>query len=234
MPKIVVVSHNIKSNALKLLALKLGEKLGYTVFRVTPDRVGGRLAILFHRGIDKVTQFTAFRDAGVSVPRFCTRLSDVPDLGCREVVVRATTTGSEGVGITIVPREACRIQAPLYTEYIPKKKEFRLHVWNNQVIDVQEKRRQDGHESSQVRNTANGYVFCRGGIQLPAGADALALAAVRAVGRTQGGVDVIWNEQRNQSYVLEVNSRPGMEGTTVDKYADAIIASLPPEARRAR
>jgi glutathione synthase/RimK-type ligase-like ATP-grasp enzyme len=129
------------------------------------------------------------------------------------------------LGIQIVSKEEVSTHAPLYTEYIKKKKEFRVHVWDGKVIDVQEKRRKDGFESAKVRNTANGYVFCRMGIRPPAGLDSLAVSAVAALGRTYGGVDIIWNEHHNKSYVLEVNSRPGMEGTTVTKYADAILSA---------
>jgi D-alanine-D-alanine ligase-like ATP-grasp enzyme len=116
--------------------------------------------------------------------------------------------------------------APLYTEYIPKKKEFRVHVWNNEVIDVVEKRKKKSFENerdTQVRNTANGYVFCRDNVVEPDDLRNLAVRAVQSLERTYGAVDIIWNERQNKSFVLEVNSRPGMQGTTVKKYADAIL-----------
>ena len=55
------------------------------------------------------------------------------------------------------------------------------------------------------------------------GAADLAINAVKAVGYKYGAVDLIYNEKRNQCYVLEVNSRPGLMGTTLDRYADALI-----------
>jgi D-alanine-D-alanine ligase-like ATP-grasp enzyme len=36
-------------------------------------------------------------------------------------------------------------------------------------------------------------------------------------------VDIIYNEKCNQCYVLEVNSRPGLSGTTLDNYCEALI-----------
>jgi D-alanine-D-alanine ligase-like ATP-grasp enzyme len=36
-------------------------------------------------------------------------------------------------------------------------------------------------------------------------------------------VDLVYNEKRNQCYVLEVNSRPGLSGTTLDNYCEALI-----------
>jgi len=150
-------------------------------------------------------------------------------LPSRSVVVRQLIDASEGRGITICNREELNVQAPLYTQYIPKKREYRVHVWANRAIDVQEKRRrrgQDGNKEFQVRNTANGYVFCRDSVNPPEDCIPTAEAAVRALGRTYGAVDIIWNEKQNKCFVLEVNSRPGMQGTTVKKYADAILGNL--------
>lgn len=224
MPRLVISSPNIRSNALLLLSRELSRRVGYTVWRVTPDRVAGRTPIIFNHGIDKISQFRAFHSAQVAAPAFATRLEEARRLPGDRVVCRATTTGSEGAGITIVEKESLNQQVPLYTQYIRKKKEFRVHVWNHEVIDVQEKRRKEGTDGdSKVRNTANGYVFCRNDVVAPTGCFDLALGAVRALGRRDGGVDIIWNKQLNQCYVLEVNSRPGMEGTTVVKYAEAIV-----------
>ena len=33
-------------------------------------------------------------------------------------------------------------------------------------------------------------------------------------------MDVIYNEYRAQAFVLEVNTAPGMEGTTIDTYVE--------------
>jgi hypothetical protein len=226
--KIVLVSQNTKSNALRNLANELTRRVGYRVWRVTPDRVRRRIPIEFRSGIDKVRQLSAFHGAGVSAPAFVTRLADVATLDSKKVVIRSLISASEGKGITICTKEECNTHAPLYTAYIPKKKEFRVHVWNNQVIDVQEKRKRRGAdtEEHQVRNTANGYVFCRDNVVEPDDCRRVALAAVLSLGRTYGAVDVIWQEKSNKCFVLEVNSRPGMEGSTVTKYADAILRSI--------
>lgn len=227
--KVVIASHNINSNALKELANELSTRLGYRVFRVTPNRVNGRRSITFHPGIDKVRQFAAFTNSDVNCPGYATTLQDAKQLNTKLVVVRSLTSASEGRGISIVPKEELTQHAPLYTEYIPKKKEFRVHVFNNKVIDVQEKRRRRGLDQTQefkVRNTANGYVFCRNDVVVPDDLHTVALSAVRALGRTQGAVDVVYNEKQNKCFALEVNSRPGLQGTTLKIYADACINYL--------
>lgn len=231
--KVVVSSPNIKSNALKELANELSNRLGYRVWRVTPDRVRNRRAISFLSGLDKLVQFAKFAENAISAPKHAVSVDGIDAFTSKQVVARTLTNSSEGRGIVIFDKGQQPPRAPLYTEYIPKKKEFRAHVWPDrngqpQVIDVVEKRKRRGVEerNTQVRNTANGYVFCRDGVTVPGDLNALAVSAVAALGRSYGAVDIIWNEKQNKCYVLEVNSRPGMEGTTVKKYADAIVEQL--------
>ena len=48
-------------------------------------------------------------------------------------------------------------------------------------------------------------------------------------GLTFGAIDVIWNEHQQKAFVLEINTAPGIEGTTVEKYAAKFrnLASAP-------
>ena len=226
--KIVIATNNTGSQSLKRLAETLSGKVGYKVWRVTPDRVGVRKPIHFRNGVDKLTQFRAFTEHGVSCPKFTTDrngLSSLDEFKEQRYVARQLLNSSSGKGIVIFKAGDDIPNAPLYTQYVPKKREFRVHVFNNNVIDSAEKRKRKGHDGdrdTQVRNTANGYVFCRDGVTLPNGLADLAISAVRAINRTQGAVDIIWNEKLDKLFVLEVNSIPGMEGTTLEKYANAI------------
>ena len=225
--KVVISTTNLKSQSLKRLANELSTELGYRVYRVLPNRVRGRRAVSFLTGIRKDEQLQSFSTSGVACPKYSVRGRDiVADLGDpKRIVCRALLNSSSGKGITIIERGQELPNVPLYTEYIPKKKEFRVHVYNNRVIDHAEKRKRkdhDGDRDTQVRNLANGYVFCRDNVVLPAGIFELAISAVNALGRTQGAVDIIWNERQDKCYVLEVNANPGMEGTTLKKYVQAI------------
>ena len=227
--KIVLCSPNPRGRGLYLLACSLSRKVGYRVYRVTPDRVRRRRAIHFHAGMDKITQFHAFHVGQVAAPAYTTTVDRIHDLPSKQVVARKLIHASEGKGITIFVKGETPPAAPLYTEYIPKKKEFRVHVWNGEVIDVTEKRKRTGYtqeRNTQIRNTANGYVFCRSDVVEPDGLRALALRAVASLGRSYGAVDCIYNAKRNECFVLEVNSKPGMEGLTVERYANAILRSL--------
>lgn len=145
----------------------------------------------------------------------------------RRVVVRRLLEAHEGRGIEI-HTEADEIpQAPLYVKYIPKDAEYRIHVIGNAVIDRQRKvlRSEIPRENANwlVRNTANGFVFQRNGITVPEDVKAQALLAVQASGLDFAAADVIWSERRQQAYVLELNTAPGIEGTTVVNYANELL-----------
>lgn len=119
------------------------------------------------------------------------------------------------------------VRAPLYVKYKKKRKEFRVHVFNGQVIDLAEKRRfrQERRDESfvgLVRNHGNGWAFCRNDVVEPAGLRDLAIQSVAALGLNFGACDIIWNEKENRCYTLEVNTAPGLEGTTLERYSQAV------------
>jgi glutathione synthase/RimK-type ligase-like ATP-grasp enzyme len=74
-----------------------------------------------------------------------------------------------------------------------------------------------------VRNTANGFVFQRNGIVPPAGIRDLAISAVASLQLDFGAVDIIYNGAQDKCFVLEVNTAPGLEGSTIIKYKDALL-----------
>jgi len=223
----------IGSGFAKALQQALKERVDNKVFRALPQRAAQKAALgrlcfyVTPRVLNKVEQFHAFTRSNVSCPAFALNAEAARGLGCRTLFARTTITGTNGRGIVEFESSAEHYPvAPLYTEYIPKKAEYRFHVFGGEVIDIQQKRKKqgfDGERDTRIRNVNNGYVYCRDGVNPPDGASALAIAAVAACGYQYGAVDVIYNERRNQCYVLEVNSRPGLMGTTLEKYAKAVI-----------
>lgn len=145
------------------------------------------------------------------------------------VVCRTVLTGHSGDGIVLANEAGALVPAPLYVKYVKKQKEFRVHVAFGEVIDVQEKRQQkeyEGDTNFQVRNHQTGWVYCREDIVEPAGLRDMACKTVSLLGLDFGAVDLIFNAKRNECYCLEVNTAPGLEGTTVDKYATAFVRNL--------
>jgi hypothetical protein len=191
------------------------EGYGHPVFYVTP------------RTLNKIEQLTRFKANNVSCPNFVTSVRDLDQLGTEHIFARTLTNSTGGRGIVEFDRaNGGNIpNAPLYTAYIPKKAEYRAHVFAGTVIDVQQKKKRRGFSedrNTRIRNLANGYVYTRDGVVPPDGMGDLAIAAVRAVGYMYGAVDIVYNERQNQCYVLEVNSRPGLMGTTLDRYVSAL------------
>ena len=226
--KLVLVPSSMKSQSAKRLAASLSQKLGYKVWRVSPERVRRRIPFVLRKGTDKLTQLTKFKEHGIDCPDFTTNRANVlPWLADDSAVVcRTLLRSSEGKGIVIATEEQQLVNAPLYTKYVPKKRKYRVHIVNGVVIDVQEKRKKRGFENdrdTRVRNTANGYVFCRENVQEPDGLRAAALQACSSLGYSLGAVDVAYNERNNRCVVLEVNANPGLEGTTLEKYSSKIV-----------
>lgn len=172
---------------------------------------------------NKLTFFKTLgeRDPEV-IPPFWTDRGDIPS-DVYPVVCRTVLNGHSGDGIVIANSEEELVPAPLYTQYIKKKDEYRVHVGStNRIISVQRKARKrevpDDDVNWMVRNHKNGFVFVRGGVNPPETVIDVAKRAIAVTGLDFGAVDVVYHERSNRAYVLEVNSAPGIEGSTVQDY----------------
>lgn len=178
---------------------------------------------------NKLSAFKLMKEAGnVSIPEFTADREEAIQWD-GNIVVRWKLSGHSGEGIDIWDAEEIDDvphHAPLYVKYMKKKEEYRVHVFKDRVIDVQQKRKRSEVPNEEVdykvRNHANGWVFCRDNVSPNQLILDNAIAAVRALGLDFGAADVIWNEYHNKAYVLEVNTAPGLEGTTVKSYSNAI------------
>lgn len=180
--------------------------------------------------VNKLLTFQKLLESDVRVPDFTTDVEKAKEWIAKEykVLVRYKLSSHSGNGIKVVDTiEELPEGAPLYVRYYRKKHEFRVHVFNGQVIDyVQKKARRDRpvNFNQYVRSYNNGWVFCReDAVDIPE-VKAEAVKAVQALGLDFGAVDVIWTK-KNKAVVLEVNCAPAMEGTTIEKYA-SVIADL--------
>lgn len=159
------------------------------------------------------------------VPEFWEDSREIPDDAFRNgVVCRTVLAGHSGEGIVIANGRDELVQAPLYTQYKKKQDEYRIHVGRTQgqtsIISIQKKARRNDHQDPnwQVRNLANGFVYTRNDVNPP---ESVVDSAVRALLCTRldfGAVDVIYNQREDRSYVLEINSAPGVTGTTTEDY----------------
>lgn len=145
------------------------------------------------------------------------------------VVARELLNSHSGKGITLVSQEiddSLTLEtfpdAPLYTLYLKKSAEFRVHIFKSKFVCAQQKKLKADHEAHRIRSNANGYVFCH--LDSPeTPLLTVAKQAYYAVGAPDvAAVDVIYNNHYDKYAVLEVNTAPGIEGTTLDKYVEAV------------
>ncbi len=167
------------------------------------------------------------------IPRFWTSKADVPE-DAYPVVCRTVLAGHSGAGIVIAASAEELVDAPLYVQYVKKQEEYRVHVGKNSagvdssttdelvIISVQRKARRletpDSEVNWQIRNHSNGFVYVRNNVTPPESVLEVSRKALLASGLDFGAVDVIWNEAKERAFVLEINTAPGLEGTTVTDY----------------
>ena len=174
---------------------------------------------------NKLEYFKLLKEEGVRIPKFTTSRQIAAEWieEGHTVVVRKILNGSGGRGIILVNNANELPDAPLYTQYVNKKYEYRVHCSRDEgVFDWQEKaKRHDADNANfKIRNLENGFIFKRDGVVLPEDVKKQSLLAFAASGLNFGAVDIIYNEQQEKAYVLEINTAPGLEGTTLQKYAE--------------
>lgn len=169
-------------------------------------------------------------ESGVNTPSWTSDPTVAKDWISKGKVLLARTVlnGSKGQGIKILTKGVDFISAPLYTVYIPKQYEYRVHVLGGEVIDIQRKILQKdsdlGSTEKKIRSHNNGWIFTRNPDLLKIPSTKIAEQArltVKSMDMDFAAVDIIWSEKRRDCWVLEANSAPGLEGQTIGIYGKA-------------
>lgn len=176
---------------------------------------------------NKLKCFELMKEAEVNIPRFWTDPQNIPE-DAFPIMCRTKLQAHSGEGIVVAENRNELVDAPLYTQYMKKKQEYRVHVLRKpggatSIITSQRKAKR--HDADvvdfKIRNLANGFVYVNE--ELGAGS-LVAMEAKKALESTDlafGAVDIIWNEYSNTAYVLEINTAPGLEERTAQAYAEA-------------
>jgi len=237
----------MKSGGCRDLANALTEKLGYKVWRTKAFNVPfdgrtlwvnwgstseipiNRAEILNHpeavyTATSKVRTFQALQGK-VAIPEWNT---NHPEAAGWHTGMARSDGEHGGAGITIVNNGEPWPVADFYVQYIPPIYECRVHVMNGTIIDYTEKGRKDGDKAVgaalMIRSHSNGWIFLRQGRECSGDVADAAKAAVAALGLNFGAVDIVKSRLDGQPYVLEVNTAPGLEGTTLERYVEAFTS----------
>lgn len=228
--KVRFLTKQLGSKSLRAVADELTKRLKYKVWRSSTSKPHTQ-GVVYGDPVDKISQYQWYKEHDIPSFEFTTKQAEAKKWASptTPVFARLLTNSSEGKGIVIAESPGDVPVAPVYTKYIKKKQEFRVHVFKGEVVSVVEKRKKHdwtGPSDPRIRNTANGYVFCHDNVVEPKGLRELALLASQVTPSDFKGVDIGFNEKLKKLFVIETNSAPGIEGTNVQLYADSIIKQL--------
>lgn len=185
--------------------------------------------VALNRAANKVTAFQTLEAAGVSTVEYSIRAAQASEWNLDSVVYeRAILNGHSGEGITVrLPGEGIA-PAPLYTRGIQgPRREWRVHVFEGVITYVQKKIRRNGYRELEsyredIRNHHTGWVYSNSFTEAPPDQVLIqAHKAVSALGLNFGAVDLI--SKGTNAWVLEVNTAPGLTGTTLETYTHNIV-----------
>lgn len=207
-----------------------------------PDLVSG--------SVDKRNALRVMSAAGVAVVENTRDLEEARRWYDRGLVViqRNQVSGMQGEGIVVCDPEIGpppNDRGRLWTKYFNRKDEYRVHVCRGEAIDVQKKRlstevrdrlrtlergtaaqRAEASNVYRVRSYPNGWVFCRQNIVCPGRVLQESIRAVSAFGLDFGAVDIGYKRSDSSTRVFEVNTAPGIEGSSIGIYAGALSLAV--------
>ena len=174
--------------------------------------------------INKRATFRLLRKAGVSIPFYTTDQELAMQWAERGtwVVCRNRLEGKDGEGLTLAKKWEEIIPSKIYTQFIPNKREFRAYVWMGKCFEIIDKKRKDVSTCDpDIRCSSRGWVHCKNPKDVPQDVAVQAVLATKALGLDFSGVDILYDGKN--SHVLEVNTAPGIYGTTVTTLRDMIL-----------
>lgn len=224
---ILCTDKGLTSISLRKIARGLSTMVGRKIFRTTKLN-HFRPQFKYGQSVNKLVQYQWLKDNNIPSLEFTTDIHEALEW-CNEgdvVFGRKYLNASCGKGIVVIEKPEDMLLCPVYTKYKKKKREFRVHVFKNQVVSVVEKKRRkefNGERDTKIRNLANGYVFVQAVVDEPVGLRDLAIHAARVSPSDFRGVDIGYNKLKDELFVIEINSAPGIQGSNIQKYLDKMV-----------
>lgn len=174
---------------------------------------------------DKRLSLEKMHAAEVPVPAFW-KIADVPDDAYPVIARTKNHFGGSGFwrcndkeALVLAESEGATHALKL----IVKSAEYRVHVFLNRAVRIVRKVKTREDASDLCRSHKNGWRFKSVAKEnIPAGLEEIAVNAVKSIGLQTGAVDVVTQKKTGRLLVLEVNSTPGLEGHSIEAWAQAI------------
>ena len=202
---------------------RIKERLGDTTG--SPD-----IVLRYGQAVPKLRQYKYFTEQKIPCPPW----TQDPDIAkewwaAGEMVFarkRRITTRGEGITIIHPDLDWNNDEFLVYTKYIPSSREFRVNLFNHSFVNIREKLRMRGRQVNVIRNNENGYTTTHPNemsSELQERIKDLALKASIISSSSFIGVDIIYCKDSDNLYVLEVNSAPAIQGSSVGMFVDSIL-----------
>lgn len=180
-----------------------------------------------NRSVNKKIAFDFFRNYDVLIPKV-TSFKELAQRWLNEgqiVFERHSLEGHNGSGIKIIrPGEQLSSMSSLYTQFVNNEREFRVHVFGNEVIFFTEKviARDAGQNPNSMIKSGDDWAM--GWVDsIPEVVSREAIKATKALELDFAAVDIGYSSSPDRAWVFETNTAPGAFGpVTLHKYAEAI------------
>lgn len=103
-----------------------------------------------------------------------------------------------------------------------KRREYRVHVFNGEVIAIYEKIPNDTNTKLFKAHNCHFELKNKDNCKLNLDNQQTCIDAVKSLGLLFGGVDVMRDKDQN-IFISEVNSAPALNGTNIDRYVTKIV-----------
>jgi glutathione synthase/RimK-type ligase-like ATP-grasp enzyme len=174
--------------------------------------------VLFHKVVnraesikkskDKLFSSLLFKQYNIPIPEIFIDISDLKKKSFP--VLRRLKFHSRGSDISFIRSKKDIVPGDYYSKFIKSDLEYRIHVFDNEVIRIQKKIPKKGTKKQFVHNFENGYLLVDNfehNIPLETNLIPLSIRCVQLLGLDFGAVDILISKDY-KPYVLEVNSAP--------------------------
>jgi len=220
--KLRIITTQQKSESLAKLADVLTEKLGYKVWR-SEKLQSFCVHVQYGDPRCKDWQYDWMKKRGLPGPEFTYSLEEAQQWANQghTVITRQMINGQDGGGIVVNEPNSEVTAGKVYTKYFKSTAEYRVMLFQDQVVAIYEKRRKKGFPKHMLKTTGNGYVLCASDVNPPPGMKGLAQSFIYMNRSDIKGIDIAVDAQGNMM-VLEVNSAPEMGPKMCASVSDLI------------